>query len=78
MENTTSELMELLLETLDVEAFVNGVRQFDSVTQRQCFMKARRELRKAAIVGLHGQERARSAAQAIRTALEEAAPNAVN
>ena len=76
--NTTSGLMELLLETLDVDAFVSGVRQFDSVTQRQCFLKARRELRKPAIVGLHGQDRAKSAVQAIRTALENAPPNAVN
>ena len=71
MKNTTTGLMELLLETLDAEAFVRGVREFDSVTQRQSLMKAQRELRKAAVVNLHGRERARLAMQTIRAALEQ-------
>lgn len=70
--------MELLLESLDVDAFVNGVRKFDSVTQRQCLLKARRELRKPAIIGLHGQDRAKSAVEAIRTALENGPPHTDN
>jgi hypothetical protein len=78
MKNNTNGLMELLLETLDVEAFVKGVRQFDNVTQKQCLLKARRELRKPAIVGLHGQDRAKSAVQALRAAVENAPPNRVN
>jgi len=78
MKNTTNELMELLLETLDVDAFVSSVRQFDGVTQRQCFLKARRELRKPGVVGLHGQDRTRFAVQAIRIALENAPPSAVS
>jgi inorganic pyrophosphatase len=73
MKNTTTGLMEGLLQTLDVEWFIKEVREFDQVTQRQCFLKALKELRKPGIVGLHGLEEAKSAVKGIRDALENIA-----
>lgn len=65
-ENTTTGLMESLLQSLDVEAFINGIQKFDNVTQRQCFLKALKEIRKSNVVGFHGQERANHASKRIR------------
>ena len=70
IENTTTGLTENLLQSLDVEAFVKGVQAFDSVTQRQCFLKALKEIRKSNVIGLHGQERVKNAGQRIRDALD--------
>jgi len=74
MKNTTTGLMEALLQTLDAGQFIKGVRDFDQVTQRQCFLKALRELRKPGVVGLHGPEFTKSAIQSIRAALAAQAP----
>ena len=74
MATTTIDLMDRLLDTLDAEAFVTSVQQFDGVTRRQCLLKARRELRKLPTVRLHGAERTRSAAEVIRQALDDLAP----
>lgn len=71
MKNTTTGLMEDLLQSLDVEAFIKNVQTFDNVTLRQCFLKALKELRKPGIIGLHGQERVKSAVQRIRDVLED-------
>lgn len=71
MKNTTTGfLMEALLQTLDVETFINGVQEFDNVTQRQCLLKTLRELRKPDIVALHGQAHIKSAVQKIRDELD--------
>jgi hypothetical protein len=70
MKNTTTGLMETLRQTLDVEQFIKEVLEFDQVTQRQCFLKALKELRKPSIVGLHGLERTKSAVKSIRENLE--------
>ena len=70
IENTTTGLMENLLQSLDVEAFVKGVQAFDSVTQRQCFLKALKEIRKSNVIGLHGQGRVKNAGKRIRDILE--------
>ena len=70
MKNTTTGLTETLIETLDVQNFIKGVREFDNVTQRQCLLKARRELRKPLIMSLHGPELTRKAMTEIRTALD--------
>lgn len=73
-ENTTTGLTENLLQSLDVEAFLKGVEAFDSVTQRQCFLKALKEFRKSNVVGFHGQERVKNAAKRIRDVLDFEAP----
>jgi hypothetical protein len=73
MKNTTTGLTETLIETLDVQSFVKGVREFDFVTQKQCLLKARRELWKPRIMSLHGSELTRKAMTEIRTALDETA-----
>jgi hypothetical protein len=69
MNGTTTDLTETLLETLDVDIFLHGLRQFDAVTQRQCLLKARKELLKPRTMGLHGAEPTKQAMAAIRTAL---------
>jgi hypothetical protein len=69
IENTTTGLMENLLQSLDVEAFVKGVQAFDCVTQRQCFLKALKEIRKSNVIGLHGQGRVKNAGKRIRDML---------
>ena len=74
MKNTTTGLTEILLQTLDVERFFQGVLEFDQVTQRQCFLKSLRELRKPGTIGLHGLERTKSAVTSIRDALENKPP----
>jgi hypothetical protein len=71
MNNTTIGLTETLIETLDVDGFMQGIREFDVVTQRQCLLKARKKLLKQRIIGLHGTEAAKSALTAIRMALEQ-------
>ena len=70
MKNTTTGLIENLLQSLNVKAFIKGVQQFDKVTQRQCFLKALKEIRKSNIIELHGQERVRSTVKEINDALE--------
>jgi hypothetical protein len=70
IENTTVGLMENFLQSLDVEAFVKSVQIFDNVTQRQCFLKALKEIRKSNVIGLHGQRRVKNASERIRSALE--------
>jgi hypothetical protein len=70
IENTTTGLMENLLQSLDVEAFVKGVQAFDNVTQRQCFLKALKEIRKSNVIGLYGQERVKNAGKRIRDVLD--------
>ena len=70
IENTTVGLMENLLQSLDVEAFVKDVQVFDHVTQRQCFLKALKEIRKSNVIGLHGQGRVKNACKRIRNALD--------
>jgi hypothetical protein len=70
IENTTTGLMEDLLQSLDVEAFVKGVQALDNVTQRRCFLKALKEVRKSNVIGLHGQERVKNAGKRIRDMLE--------
>jgi flagellar biosynthesis regulator FlbT len=70
MKNTTTGLIENLLQSLNVKAFIKGVQQFDNVTQRQCFLKALKEIRKSNIIELHGQERVRSTVKEINDALE--------
>jgi len=69
MKHTTTGLTETMLETLDVETFIKGVQQFDMVTQRQCLLKARKELWKPRVIGLHGTERTKTAMDALRAAL---------
>ena len=72
MKNTTTSfLLEALLQTLDVETFIKSVQEFDNVTQRQCFLKALKELRKPDIVVLHGQVHIKNAVQKIRDELDE-------
>jgi hypothetical protein len=78
MKNTTTGLTESLLQTLDVEQFVKKVREFDQVTQRQCFLKALKEIRKPAIIGLHGLESTKSAVNCLREALENKGPFQMN
>ena len=73
MKNTTTGLMESLLGTLEIGAFLKGVREFDGVTQRQCLLKARKELLKPRVSNLHGAERTKLALGAVGTALEELA-----
>lgn len=73
MKNTTISLMESLAQTLDVAAFLAGVREFDGVTQRQCLLKALKELRAPGVIRLHGQDRTRAALQALRNELGNAA-----
>ena len=63
--------MENLLQTLDVEAFVKAVQEFDKVTQRQCFLKALKELRQPGSVRLFGKKRINNAVQRIREVMEE-------
>jgi hypothetical protein len=70
MKNTTTGLIENLLQSLNVKAFIKGVQEFDNVTQRQCFLKALKEIRKSNIIELHGQERVRSTVKEINDALE--------
>jgi hypothetical protein len=70
IENTTTGLMENLLHSLDVEAFLEGVQAFDNVTQRQCFLRALKEIRKSNVIGLHGQERVKNAGKRIRSMLD--------
>lgn len=70
MKSTTTGLTETLLETLDVEAFLRGLREFDAVTQKQCLLRARKELLKPRTLGLHGVEPTKNAMTALRTALE--------
>jgi hypothetical protein len=70
IKNTTVGLMEDLLQSLDAEAFVQGVQAFDNVTQRQCFLKALKEIRKSNVIGLHGQRRVKIASERIRSALD--------
>ena len=74
MKNTTTGLMEILLQTLDVERFIKGVQEFDQVTQRQCFLKALKELRKPAAIGLHGHRKIKIAVNDLREALEKEVP----
>jgi hypothetical protein len=77
MKNTTTGLLESLLQTLDTQEFIAGVQEFDRVTQRQCFLKALKQLRKADTIRLHGQEGIKNAVQKIRDAMEsEVAPMA--
>jgi hypothetical protein len=71
MKSTTTGLTETLLETLDVEAFLRGIREFDAVTQKQCLLRVRKELLKPRTIGLHGVGPTKTAMTAIRTALEE-------
>jgi hypothetical protein len=73
MKNTTTGLTDTLIETLDVQNFIKEVREFDNVTQRQCLLKARRELRKPLIMSLYGPELTRKAMTEIRTELGETA-----
>jgi hypothetical protein len=70
IQNTTVGLMEHLLQSLDVETFVKGVQAFDSVTQRQCLLKALKEIRKSNVIGLHGQERVKTTGIRIRDMLD--------
>jgi hypothetical protein len=70
MKNTTTGLIENLLQSLNVKAFIKGVQEFDNVTQRQCFLKALKEIRKSNIIELHGQERIRGTVKEINDALE--------
>ena len=70
MKNTTTGLTETMLETLDIETFIKGVQEFDVVTQRQCLLKARKELWKSKVIDLHGTERTKNAMTAIRAALD--------
>ena len=74
MKNTTTGLTATMLETLDIDAFVRGVQEFDAVTRRQCLLKARNALWKPEVIRLHGPERTRVAMDGIRSALE-ASPN---
>lgn len=69
MKNTTA-VMEELLQTLDVEAFIKGVQEFDRVTQRQCLLKALKELRQAGVLRLFGKGPIKSVIQRIRDVLE--------
>jgi hypothetical protein len=69
MNGTTTGLTETLLETLDVHTFLTGLREFDAVTQRQCLLKARKELLRPRTIGLHGVEPTKEAMNAIRNAL---------
>ena len=70
MEKTTTGLMENLLQSLDVDEFIKGFRAFDNVTQKQCLLKALKELRKSNVVGLHGQQPVKDATKRIKDALE--------
>ncbi len=74
MKNTTTGLMEILMQTLDVERFVKGVQEFDQVTQRQCFLKALKELRKPAVIGLHGLKQTKVAVHHLREVFEKKVP----
>ena len=69
MKNMTT-VMENLLQTLEVETFIKDVQEFDNVTQRQCFMKALKELRRAGVVRLFGKGPINGAVQRIRNVLE--------
>lgn len=70
MRNTTTGLLEKLLQTLDVEGFLKEIREFDAVTQRQCLLKALMELWTPRVVGLHGPKRAKDTMQRVREHLK--------
>jgi len=70
MKNTTTGLTETLLETMDVQNFIKNIREFDVVTQKQCLLRARRELLRPRISSLHGPEMTKNALTAIRAALD--------
>jgi len=61
-----------MLETMDVQGFLNNPRQFDQVTQKQCLLKARRELLKPGTLKLHGPKATRKAMAAISEVVERA------
>lgn len=63
--------MENLLQTLDDIEFIKEVQKFDNVTQRQCFLKAQKELLKNGVVRLHGRKRVMKAVKSIRQELEK-------
>jgi hypothetical protein len=71
MNKSTTEIMRNLLQTLDGVEFIKEVQKFDNVTQRQCFLKAQKELLKNGVVRLHGRERVMKAVKSIRAVLEK-------
>ncbi len=71
MKHTTTGLLEALRGTLDVEAFLKNVREFDLVTQKQCLLKARKELLKPKVAALHGPEQTKTALSDICAAIEK-------
>ena len=71
MNKSTTELMGNFLQTLDYAQFIEEVQKFDNVTQRQCFLKAQKELLKNSVLRLHGRGRVMKAVQSIRRELEK-------
>ena len=68
--NSTTSVTETLLETMDVQNFLKNIQEFDAVTQKQCLLKARRELLKPGRLKLHSAQSTRKALITIRVALE--------
>jgi len=65
--NTTA-LLQQLVQTLDVPAFLADLEELDAVTQRQCLMRALRDLAGTAVIRLHGSRAARHAIRKLQEA----------
>jgi len=66
MNTITTTIIEGFTQTLDTEIFINELQGLDSVSQRQCVLRALRSVGESAIVGLHGADAVRKAMKCLR------------
>lgn len=58
--NTTA-LLNSFIQTLDLDQFIRETEQLDSITRRQCLLRALKELSRSRTIRLHGQQPVRKA-----------------
>ena len=57
----TTVLLNSFIQTLDLDQFIRETEQLDSVTRRQCLLRALKELSRSRTIRLHGQRLVRKA-----------------
>ncbi len=63
---STTALINNLIQTLDAQQFLDELKELDFVTQRQCLMRALREVAGAGAIRLHGSRLIRQSIRALK------------
>ena len=73
--NTTA-LLNSFVQTLDLDRFIRETERLDSVTRRQCVLRALKELSQSRTIRLHGQRPVRKALRDLQIYQEQLEPSA--